>query len=271
MRPAVLDPEDDAGGSRRASAAVPRAGPRPAPGSPAPRAARRRASRTRSAQRAMRSPWKGGSSSLRLRMCFGAVGEDQRVRADDRLEQPGRPAPGEALLVGEDLLVRRSVGAAHQARPVGQQAQREDGPVPPARPRAPRAGPARSGRSAPSGSRAPRAEPRRIPARLTFCCGVTCGRRRSGRPRAARWRRRPSARPSTSRVSRGSITPSSQSRAVAKYGWPWRSYWSRSDAPTSGWPTVSMTVAACSPPITEMRALGHMNRKRGEYARPHMP
>jgi hypothetical protein len=34
--------------------------------------------------------------------------------------------------------------------------------------------------------------------------------------------------------------------------------------------TVASTEAACSPPITEIRAFGHMNRKRGEYARPHM-
>ena len=31
------------------------------------------------------------------------------------------------------------------------------------------------------------------------------------------------------------------------------------------------TMAACSPPITEMRAFGHIQRKRGLYARPHMP
>jgi hypothetical protein len=35
--------------------------------------------------------------------------------------------------------------------------------------------------------------------------------------------------------------------------------------------TVASTLAACSPPITLMRALGHIQRKRGEYARPHMP
>jgi hypothetical protein len=29
--------------------------------------------------------------------------------------------------------------------------------------------------------------------------------------------------------------------------------------------------AACSPPITLMRALGHAHRKRGSYERPHMP
>jgi hypothetical protein len=28
--------------------------------------------------------------------------------------------------------------------------------------------------------------------------------------------------------------------------------------------TVASTEAACSPPITEIRAFGHMNRKRGE-------
>ena len=71
--------------------------------------------------------------------------------------------------------------------------------------------------------------------------------------RAGRSRRRPTA---------------ARSRST---GGPGASYCSRSDAPTSGWPTVSITVAACTPPITEMRAFGHMNRKRGEYARPHMP
>ena len=34
--------------------------------------------------------------------------------------------------------------------------------------------------------------------------------------------------------------------------------------------TVASTEAACSPPITEIRAFGHMNRNLGEYARPHM-
>ena len=28
--------------------------------------------------------------------------------------------------------------------------------------------------------------------------------------------------------------------------------------------TVASTLAACSPPITEMRALGHIHRKRGD-------
>jgi hypothetical protein len=33
---------------------------------------------------------------------------------------------------------------------------------------------------------------------------------------------------------------------------------------------VASTDAACSPPITEMRAFGHIHRNRGEYARPHI-
>ena len=35
--------------------------------------------------------------------------------------------------------------------------------------------------------------------------------------------------------------------------------------------TVASTLAAWSPPITEMRAFGHIHMKRGEKARPHMP
>ena len=80
-----------------------------------------------------------------------------------------------------------------------------------------------------------------------------------------------SASARTRRVSRGSMMPSSHTRAVAYQGCPWRSYCSRRVAPTSGWPTVVITTPACSPPMTLMRALGHMNRKRGEKARPHMP
>src|SRR5699024_12200983 len=34
--------------------------------------------------------------------------------------------------------------------------------------------------------------------------------------------------------------------------------------------TVDSTEAACSPPMTEMRALGHIHRNRGEQARPHI-
>ena len=33
---------------------------------------------------------------------------------------------------------------------------------------------------------------------------------------------------------------------------------------------VASTVAACSPPITDVRAFGHWNSSRGEYARPHI-
>ncbi len=38
-----------------------------------------------------------------------------------------------------------------------------------------------------------------------------------------------------------------------------------------GWRTVARTPAACSPPMTEMRAFGHIHRNRGPKARPHMP
>lgn len=34
--------------------------------------------------------------------------------------------------------------------------------------------------------------------------------------------------------------------------------------------TVDRVIAACAPPITEIRALGHIHRKRGLYARPHI-
>src|SRR5256886_8692722 len=34
--------------------------------------------------------------------------------------------------------------------------------------------------------------------------------------------------------------------------------------------TVARTEAACWPPITEMRAFGHIQRKRGPKARPHI-
>jgi len=95
-----------------------------------------------------------------------------------------------------------------------------------------------------------------------------------------------SARPSTVRVSAGSMIPSSHSRAVEWYGLPWCSYCSRIGAlnacsassdhaspRTASWSrfTVESTDAACSPPITEMRAFGHIQRKLGPKARPHMP
>ena len=35
--------------------------------------------------------------------------------------------------------------------------------------------------------------------------------------------------------------------------------------------TEARTPAACSPPITEMRAFGHIQSSRGSNARPHMP
>jgi hypothetical protein len=81
------------------------------------------------------------------------------------------------------------------------------------------------------------------------------------------------ARPSTSRVCAGSMMPSSHSRAVACRGCP-RPRISVADRRLEGlglsrvhlsasrW-TVASTLAACSPPITEMRLLGQVNRKRG--------
>ena len=44
---------------------------------------------------------------------------------------------------------------------------------------------------------------------------------------------------------------------------PVRANWSRL--------TVARTDAACSPPITEIRAFGHIHSRRGSKARPHMP
>src|SRR6185437_10019869 len=75
---------------------------------------------------------------------------------------------------------------------------------------------------------------------------------------------------STRRVSSGSRIPSSHRRAVAKYGLPSRSYVSRIGA-SNAWRsaslanspcTVDSTRAACGPPITLIRALGHDHRKR---------
>src|SRR6185437_6011165 len=83
---------------------------------------------------------------------------------------------------------------------------------------------------------------------------------------------------STRRVSDGAIIPSSHSRAVAKYGFPSRSNCSRSGCLNSSssisdhFPpvasifsrlTVARTLAACSPPMTEIRAFGQVNKKRG--------
>ena len=36
-------------------------------------------------------------------------------------------------------------------------------------------------------------------------------------------------------------------------------------------PHGARTLAACSPPITEIRAFGHIQTNRGPNARPHMP
>ena len=79
------------------------------------------------------------------------------------------------------------------------------------------------------------------------------------RPRAAPWSSRASLRARTCRGSdRGSPAPLRRLSDL-----PSRASWSRF--------TVVSTPAACSPPMTEMRALGHIQRKRGSYARPHIP
>ena len=92
-------------------------------------------------------------------------------------------------------------------------------------------------------------------------------------------------RPSTRRVSAGSMMPSSHSRAVAYQGLPWVSYCSR-DGGLEGFllfrrPVAATGLDAVAPdrgqhacgllaPITLMRAFGHIHRKRAPYARPHI-
>src|SRR5580765_1603773 len=75
---------------------------------------------------------------------------------------------------------------------------------------------------------------------------------------------------STRLVSSGSMIPSSQSRAVEWYGFPSCSYLARISSGSAS-PTIVRTVAACSPPMTEIRAFGHIQSWRGEYARPAIP
>ena len=105
--------------------------------------------------------------------------------------------------------------------------------------------------------------------------------------RASASRQIASTSASTARVSRGSITPSSSTRALV--------------ANTSIWPsntpvicaficvelvlldrlpplraaaasvTIAMVSAACSPPITAVLAFGQEKQKRGWKPRPHMP
>jgi hypothetical protein len=84
-------------------------------------------------------------------------------------------------------------------------------------------------------------------------------------------------RPSTSLVSAGSnhaVVPQPRGGVI---GLPWLSYWARMGArnfssssadqvsPLASIPSrdLASTIDACSPPITEMRAFGHIQRKRG--------
>ena len=88
------------------------------------------------------------------------------------------------------------------------------------------------------------------------------------------------------RVSRGSMMPSSHSRAVPKSAalsassrWRSASLIAASASSLAGRPmrpsllrlTMSITLAACAPPITAVRALGQAKMKRGSKPRPHMP
>ena len=41
--------------------------------------------------------------------------------------------------------------------------------------------------------------------------------------------------------------------------------------PVSTRDALGLALAACSPPITEMREFGHIHRNRGMYPRPHIP
>lgn len=61
--------------------------------------------------------------------------------------------------------------------------------------------------------------------------------------------------------------PSSHKRAEAKTGSLSRSMRALS-AGSAVLPTVAITALSCSEPMTPMRAVGHIQRKRGEKARP---
>ncbi len=72
---------------------------------------------------------------------------------------------------------------------------------------------------------------------------------------------------STDRVCAGGMTPSSHRRAEENTGSLSRSMRALS-AGSTVLPTVAMTALSCSEPMTPMRAVGHIHKKRGEKARP---
>src|SRR6195952_1580342 len=91
---------------------------------------------------------------------------------------------------------------------------------------------------------------------------------------------------STLRVSRGSITPSSSTRALVENTSIWPSntpmicaFIASSFSFSIGLPRraaaasgpIAMVLAAWSPPLTAVRALGQEKQKRGWKPRPHMP
>src|SRR5690349_19020169 len=95
-----------------------------------------------------------------------------------------------------------------------------------------------------------------------------------------------SAIPRTVRVSRGSMTPSSYRRPDKNAACDsslicasTAARIARSVSSSKSWPraaaacraTIDRTPASCAGPMTADRAFGHENRKRGPYARPHMP
>src|SRR6202035_4127009 len=121
----------------------------------------------------------------------------------------------------------------------------------------------------------------RFPAhgRATENC-MRCGMRASASRQIA------STSAKTARVSRGSITPSSSTRALVENTSIWPSntpmisaFIASSFSLSIGLPrraaaasvTIAMVSAACSPPITAVLALGQEKQNRGWKPRPHMP
>ena len=113
----------------------------------------------------------------------------------------------------------------------------------------PRLGRVTSGRCRTASPGSARSGPRRAPGRARGACRPGRSRRR---PRGARWRSRdgPGAR-TARRIGALKARSSSADQLPPRASMPSRL-------------TVASTDAACSPPITLMRAFGHIQRKRGE-------
>ena len=137
----------------------------------------------------MRSPWNGGSSALRSRMCSGPSSSSTRARAEQRLEDRVALARVQHVRVaGEDALDVVGV-ATHDPRRAAVDVQRERVAVARAQPARVRAGPRRpSPRSGGCAGRAARAGGSVSGSRLRFAasacasaCGFGLGLRRAGR------------------------------------------------------------------------------------------